>query len=125
MLSRAAAQMAVAFRLSLVTQAEIVAWADGVIAELDEPPDAALDLSLMRTAHAQDILGRLAKLSNGVTAIESLPAVLKEFTARLRENPKLGPAVARGLYDLYVEAQYRVPETLEDIAGFDDSYALA
>lgn len=52
-------------------------------------------------------------------------AVFNRFTARLRENPVLGPAVARGFYYLYVEAQYRVPKNLGPIAGFDDSYALA
>ena len=125
MLSRNAAEMAVAFRLGLVTQAEVVAWADGVIAELDDPPDAALDLALMRTAHAQDVLGQLSKMSDGVTAIESLPGALKRFTARLRENPTLGSHVARGLYDIYVESQYHVPEQFDPIAGFDDSYLLA
>jgi hypothetical protein len=120
-----AEMLAVGFRLGLVQQSEIVAWADARILELDDPPIEVIDLACMRKAHAQDIVGKLRELTSGKPPLQVLPAALERYTVRLREDPNLGPVVANGLWDLAVEAQYRVPVEWSAVFGFDEDYWLA
>jgi hypothetical protein len=108
-----------------VTSAEIAAWADGVIKNTDDPPLTVIDLALLSNGHPLDVLGKLSEISLGINSVHVLPQVLGRFAPRLRADPSLGPVVARGLYDIFVEANYRVPDELMDIVGFDDAYALA
>ncbi|MDH3507088.1 MAG: hypothetical protein OEQ25_08100 [Gammaproteobacteria bacterium] len=117
--------LAVGLRLGLVQQLEVIAWADKQILDQDDPSIELIDLASMREAHALDVLGKLRELSPGRPVLEVLPAVLNRFTERLREDPTLGPSVAKGLWDIAVEANYQVPEELSPIFGFDEDYWLA
>jgi hypothetical protein len=56
---------------------------------------------------------------------QTLALALKRFKERLREFPELGPAVAKGLWDIYVQSGYKAPGDLTEIAGFDEDYWLA
>ena len=123
--SRDASELAIGFRLGLVPQSEIVAWADGIIASLDEPPIDVIDLALMGKAHAQDVIKKLAEMSAGIDPVEALPRALKRFAGRLRSSPEAGPVAAKGLWDIYVQSNYHVPRELLAIAGFDEDYWLA
>lgn len=120
-----AEQLAVGFRLGLVPRSEIIAWADEMILALDTPQIEIIDLSLMSDAHVQDILHKLGELSSDRPPLKVLPSALQRFNQRLRDHPELGPAVAKGLWDLAVEAKYHVPIELSPIFGFDEDYWLA
>jgi len=123
--SRDAAELAIGFRLGLVPQSEIVTWADGMIASLEDPPVDVIDLALMSKAHPQDVLKKLAEMSGGIGPVEALPRALKRFAGRLRNSPEAGPAAAKGLWDIFVQSRYDVPNELIAIAGFDEDYWLA
>jgi hypothetical protein len=124
-LSRDAAELAIGFRLGLVPQAEVISWADGTIAILNEPPLAVIDLALMGRSHPQDVLSKLMELSGGLAPIEALPHALGRYAERLRSRPEAGPVVAKGLWDIYVQSSSKVPPELAAIAGFDEDYWLA
>jgi hypothetical protein len=120
-----AEMLAVGFRLGLVQRFEIIAWADEQILELESPSLELIDLASMSKAHAQDIVGKLGELSSGRPVLEVLPSALKRFTGRLRDEPKLGPIVAKGLWELAVESKYQVPRELSPIYAFDEDYWFA
>ena len=124
-MKREAATLRVGLQLGLVSVREVVGWADEQIAATDTPPEALLDLALMAHANHLDVLSRLRGLSTTVPSLDVLPRALKTGLHRLREDPSLGPVVARGLYQLFVEANYEVPDELRQIGQFEDAYALA
>jgi hypothetical protein len=124
-MERAAAKLRIGLKLGLVTIRDVVKWCDSQIASRDQPEEALLDLALMNDAHPQDVFGKLLELSESVSAVEALPGVLADGVEQLRSNPGLGPVVARGLYQIYVDADYEVPSELLPIGRFDDEYDLA
>jgi hypothetical protein len=117
--------LAVGFRLGLVDKSEIIAWADGKIAALDEPPIELIDLACLGKAHALDVLGKLRQLSSPRAPLEVVPSVFKHYTRRLRDNPNLGPIVAKGLWDFVAASNYHIPDELDEIRVFDENYRLA
>ena len=124
-MTRDAAALRVGLRLGLLKVEDVVTWVDGQIATLDDPPATLLDLSLMGDSSPADVHGRLQDISADVPSLEILPAVLARGIDQLRADPGLGPIVARGLYELYVEANYEVPPDLREIGRLDDAYSLA
>jgi hypothetical protein len=124
-MEREAATLRIGLQLGLVSVQDIVRWADEQITATATPPEALLDLALMAHATRLDVLAKLRALSPRVPWLDVLPRTLGTGVHRLREDPSLGPIVARGLYQLFVEANYEVPDELSPIGRFDDGYALA
>jgi len=124
-MTRDAAALRVGLRLGLLKVENVVKWADEQIETLDAPPATLLDLSLMGDSPPADVHGRLREISVDVPSLEILPSVLAKGIDQLRADPGLGPMVARGLFELYVEANYEVPPELREIGRLDDAYSLA
>ena len=124
-MTRDAAALRVGLRLGLLGVEDVVKWANEQIAALDRPPATLLDLSLMGDSPPVEVHARLREISAGVSSLDILPSVLARGVGQLRADPSLGPTVARGLYELYVEADYDVPPGLEEIGRLDDAYSLA
>jgi len=122
---REAAYYREALRLGAVSVEDVVSWSDSVIAESSMPDIAFIELSSMGKAHPLDLLHVLQSMSENVSMIEVLAEVLGLAHAKLVADPRYGRALARALYDIYVECDYEVPEELRDIGWFDDAFALA
>lgn len=120
-----AATLRVGLQLGLVTVTEVVNWADERLSVSTAPSEDLAELSLMTAADPRDIISRLRRMSPGISAIDALPAALARGVERIRADPSLGPVVARGLYQLYVEANYQVPPELVSMGQFEDRYSLA
>lgn len=112
-------------RLGTHSVGEIIEWADSCIAECDSPSSDLIDLAMMAKSNPIDVEGKLGQLAGDIGHLEVAPAVLAAAHKVLLSDPSFGPVLARGLYALYVDCGYDVPDCLKAIAGFDDEYALA
>jgi hypothetical protein len=120
-----AAYLRVALRLGIHTVSDVIRWSDTEIARLDEPPFALIELALLENGNPLDVMSKLHELSAGVPALCVLRRVLGQAHEGLVRHPELGPIVAQGLYQIYVESGYQVPDDLAPMIGFDDRFALA
>ena len=117
-MEREAATLRIGLQLGLASVQDVVRWADEQISATETPPEALLDLALMAHANLLDVLAKLRELSTRVPPLDVLPRALGTGVNRLREDPSLGPVVARGLYQLFVEANYKVPDELGPMGRF-------
>ena len=124
-ITKSAAYYRLGLQLGVHRVADVIAWADSQIANSDSPPTSLIDIALMKNANPIDVMGKLKELSGYVSSLDVIDMVLGAANLVLKEDPSFGPALARGLYDFFVECEYNIPEHLQDIAGFDDEYALA
>lgn len=120
-----AAYFRVALQLGVCTVGDVIRWSDAEIARLEEPPFALIELALLENRNPLDVMSKLYELSGGRSALSVLRRVLGQARGELVRHPELGPILARGLYQIYVESGYRVPEDLARMAGFEDRFALA
>ena len=119
------AYLRVALQLGVHTVKEVIHWSDTEIARLEEPPLALIDLALLEKANPLDVLSKLSELSAGIPALSVLREVLGQAHEELLRQPSLGPILARGLYQIFVESGYKVPEDLAPMITFEDRYDLA
>lgn len=120
-----AAELCVALQLGLVSSGQVVDWADNWILQEEVPKEPLLDVALMLNSHPQDILGELRTLAGAFDTLEIIPKALRRAKKVLSEQPELGRTLARGLYQIYVDEQYDVPEHLSAMSWFDDAFDLA
>src|SRR5512142_2383526 len=107
-----AAYFRVALQLGVCTVGDVIRWSDAEIARLEEPPLALIELALLENGNPLDVISKLYQLSAGAPALSVLRRVLGQAHEELVRHPELGPILARGLYQIYVESGYRVPEDL-------------
>jgi hypothetical protein len=123
---REAAELRESLRLGLRSVAEVVAWADAVIAESERPAMTFIELASMQNGNPLDVLSVLSGLSESVPTVEVLPSVLGLAYYQLLADPRRGRSFAYALYSTYaVECRYDVPPALEEIAWFGDAFDLA
>lgn len=125
MLESMAAYYRLGLQLGTHSVADVITWADSEIAELVEPPVELIDLALMQNSSRADVAGKLGALTGTIKALDVLDSVLGKAHEVLKTDPTFGPTLAHGLYALYEECSYEIPDRLIPIAGFDDEYALA
>lgn len=119
------ADQLISLKLGILSVHDIIEWADRWIVELDSPSDALLDLAMMAESHPLDFIGKLEDLSPEISSIDALPRALRRVNIVLMSDPNLGPVVADGLYRIYCESGYDIPEELSDIGWFSEGFALA
>ncbi len=120
-----AAYLRVALQLGVHTVSDVIRWADTEIARLEEPPFALIELALLENGNPLDVMSKLHELSAGRSALSVLRRVLGQAHEELVRHRESGPNLAHGLYQIYVESGYQVPDDLALMIGFDDRFALA
>jgi hypothetical protein len=118
-----AARLRLGLQLGLTSVSDIVKWADAQIVSIVEPEIQLLDLSLMKNANPNDVMGKLGELANPILPLDVIDTVLADAHEALLDDPAFGRSLARNLYYFWVENGY--PDEFGECAAFDDEYALA
>jgi hypothetical protein len=113
-----------ALLLGIRDVASVVAWSDSIIGELDEPPEAFIDLSGMSKAHVLDVTHVLESVAAPMSTVELLPRLLADAHDKLRVDPAYGPELARALYQVCLEGT-PLPSQFNALYSFADAYDLA
>jgi len=124
-LNEKAAFFRIGLQVGVFTVDAVIDWIDSEIASAESPQDLLLDLTLMKASNPKDVLSKLQRLSSGADNMLALRRVLGEMYPLLQSNSKYGPTFAKGLYEIFVEFDYDVPEDLTAICAIDDDYSMA
>lgn len=110
-------------RYGLATEAEVKAWADGLIDAGDKPEAWMIDVSM---ATGKPELNEALKLVPGeADAREVFSGIVASLRDLLDHQPDLDSRVARTLFDMYVNGDVPVQEPVGEMAGFWDDIDLA
>jgi len=124
-LNEKAAIFRIGLQVGVYTVDDVIEWVDAEISRVETPDDLLLDLTLMKASNPSDVLSKLRALSSNADNMLALRRVLGEMYPLLRSNSQYGPTFAKGLYELFVEFDYDVPEDLTAICALDDDYSMA
>jgi hypothetical protein len=110
-------------RDGLTTEADVKAWADGLISEADQPEAWLIDVSM---ATGKPELNEALELAPGEADAR---AVFSGIMASLRDlldhRPDLDSRIAKALFDMYVNGDVPLQEPVGEMAGFWDDIDLA
>jgi hypothetical protein len=110
-------------RDGLAAEAEVKAWADRLIDEMDQPDEWLIDVSM---AAGKPELDEALKLAPGepdaVAVFAGIMASLRDLLAR---RPDLDSKIAKALFDMYSNEDVLPREPPGEMAGFWDDIDLA
>lgn len=111
--------------VGLVAPIDVVEWADGWIARIDEPPYALIEVASAGRLNPLDVASRLRDLSAKPRDAATLRCVLKEFGARLRRTPNEAKLIAQALYQMALSEEWANAGIGRQTYSFDDELDLA
>ena len=110
------------------TKNEVIAWADGVIAQEDSPEQAIINISLGRTLNKQNLAHLLKKLSGEAYIAQAFKILLGLYATLLKNGNMSGSSVAYRLYSTLPASEEMLLDPNEDavaVDNFHSSYILA
>jgi hypothetical protein len=78
--------LAISLELGLVTEAEVIAWADGQLAALSEIPDALVDVSMANGASSAKLISLLRAVPGTPDPFDSVKEVLQRISSALERG---------------------------------------
>ena len=122
-------QNAEALRVGLlagyISPAEVVAWADGVIAAGDVPGPELIEVSLGGGLPVDELARTLNAIRGEVSPIQLARTILCQMAAAFRRDPTTGRAIARLLYQMYLDDLVPSSEARVQMSRLDDAFNLA
>ena len=109
----------------LSSVANVVEWADEVIATRDNPQEWLINLSLSRTANPHDVVSILYSIAKGADRYAAIRTLLGEMFDVIIVDRGRARTFANALYQLAIENAYEFPPDLRFINGIDDEFCLA
>ena len=117
-----AARLVLLLDVGVVTDAEVIAWADSLIVQIDKPSGMLIDLSLAKGGGIRDALSSLAEgVDVWPTVGWAMPALI-DYVTKHREK---AVTVASAFYHIAVEQRYEVPAKYGFFNSAEDDFALA
>lgn len=113
------------YRAGIVTEEDVVRWADGIVAGQAGYFDDIVSISLSAGKSPQEIDSMLLHASTGADLNEAIRQVLGRMHRVMLEDRGRARGFARILEQFSIERVYRLPEDLHFIFGLDDEFCLA
>lgn len=116
------------YRLGCITQyisqQQVIAWADRIIAQSDRPSSEIIDVSI--ASGMNDLIAKLARVQGEYDWNRVLQRFFRLLYDVLCHAPDQAETVAHTLYALMFECQHELSSTIEQaIYYFDDGFDLA
>ena len=116
--------LAFGLELSLVSLAEVIAWADHKLASSDYD-DRIADISLIPNDGHKEAHSILAGLSSDACDWESLRILAPKIARMLEKEPLQMHLITQFLERVWVRHEYDQPEDFSFVIGVEDEFLLA
>lgn len=110
-------------RDGLATEAEVKAWADGLIVEADQPDASLIDISM--AAGKPELNEALELVPGQADARAVFSGIIASLRDLLAHRPDLDSMIARALFYMYTDEDVPKQLSLGEMAGFWDDIDLA
>ena len=118
-----------AFRVGLlagyVEPAEVITWADQVIAAGDVPRPGIIEVSLAGSKPVAELAHALGEIEGATNSSRLAWLIFRQMAAAVRHNPAVAPQVARTLHQMYLGNLVPSAEARVQMSRLDDAFELA
>ena len=121
-----AQRVSLLFQYGVLDANAVIAWAAGVIVQMQSPPDALLELCTAAPERTADVLSCLHCLSSGAEFWPALRSAIPQLRAFVESHPDRAESIANHMFLTACSFGVGdVPEDLNFIYRFDDAFSLA
>jgi len=125
-IAQEAQRVSLLFRYGVLNSAEVIAWADGMIAQMESPPDMLIELSIVAPEKTEDIIHCLGQLASRSDFWAAFRRAIPQFRDFIISHPENAEAIAHHFYLAAWETSTSdVPADFRFIFRFDDAFSLA
>jgi hypothetical protein len=117
-------RLSLLFDYGVVSEGEVIAWADAKIMEMKSPPDALLDLAATRPTDTASIISHLHDLCHDAELWPAFRAALASLYHYVAANPREAERIATAICRTLLTFP-DLPEEFSFVNRFDDAFLLA
>jgi hypothetical protein len=103
---------------------DVIKWADDLIAAMDAPDDALIDLSLSGERNQKEIERQLWDLATGCDRVAAVRTAIPKLIEALDADRSHTSTIAFALHDLAIQCSWEFPDDLTFINGIDGEIDL-
>src|SRR5438093_10536397 len=107
------------------TVADVVAWADGIIAADSKPDIAVIEVSTSGLRRTADVIALLREVPGECDPVIVIRRAMANLRSALAANPARGPEIARWLYQLATSGELPEEHFGQEAYALEDWFALA
>jgi hypothetical protein len=115
----------VLLHLGVKSTADVIAWADRVIAREDKPDSLLIELSTTPPEQFNEVYEALSRLENGCAYWAAVREALSNVHDFVEQHPEIAERVAKGLCPIVMKRGPKVPDDFIFMLSCDDAFDLA
>jgi len=112
-------------RLGLLDGNQIQDWVTEQIRTSDSPPDMILDLAYLDTSNLKEMYSKLQAMPDDRDDFDALRSLLSNVRNTQLKDLDFCKQLAKDLYAIYADNDYKCPDYFNEIAFLDDAFCLA
>lgn len=116
---------ALGLRLGITSTDEVQNWVNREISEKENPSDQLIELAYIKKDNIHELYHALLEIKDDTDTYQIIKQLLTEINNKKLESIEFCRDLARNLYSIWVENDYKAPDELKEIGFFDDEFDLA
>lgn len=116
---------AIGLRLGIIDPIEVQDWVNKELFREESPSDQLLELAYTKSDQVHELYHTLLEMKDDSNTYEIVRKLLGTIKEEKVESLNFCRDLARNLYGIWVDNDYKSPDDLSEIGFFDDAFDLA